>query len=344
VINSDDPDTPSYTVNLTGSGYQVPTINVVPLTLNFGSISVGTTATLNVAVSNTGAADLTILTVTSPGSVFTIVGNTCLSGPIIPGGSCSISVKFAPASNIIYNSNFTITSNAFNAPSVTVNLTGTGAPAPNITASPNPLTFPNVPVNTTQSQNITVTNNGSAPLTITSVTNPGGDFSMPANSCMGIIAAAGSCTISIDFKPTSIGSKTSSVTINSDDPDTPALTVNISGSGFVGPNNAKISVSPSYITFPNTTVGTTSTPRSFTVTNIGTTPLVISSVTYPKTPYRVVGDTCTGQTLAASGTCSVNVVFNPASAGYFYAYFLYFISNEPDTPKMGVYVNGAGVR
>jgi hypothetical protein len=343
-ITSDDPVTPVLTENLQGTGSVTPKISASPSPVNFGSIFAGTTTTQTLTVTNIGTGSLSISSVTGLSSPFSITSNSCL-GPILAANqSCQMSVKFAPAGTGPFTDDITIGSNDPVTPSLLVTLKGIGLAAPNITASPNPLTFPNVPVNTTQSHDITVNNTGLAPLTITGVTNPGGDFTMPANSCMGSIAAAGSCTITINFKPASIGSQTSSVTINSNDPNTPALTVNISGSGFIGPNNAKISVSPAFITFPNTTVGQTSVPKTFTVTNIGTTALVISSVTYPKTPYRVVGDTCSGKTLAASGTCSVDVVFNPSSAGYFNYYYMYFNSNDPNTPKLGVYVNGAGTR
>ena len=73
-------------------------LSVAPASLAFGTISNGSTSVKPVTVSNTGQADLKITSITIDtlsGSVTSFSqSNTC--GTVSPGGSCTISVKFAP--------------------------------------------------------------------------------------------------------------------------------------------------------------------------------------------------------------------------------------------------------
>jgi hypothetical protein len=91
-------------------------------------------------------------------------------------------------------------------------------------------------INTTSAaQSVTLSNSGSAPLTITSVTlggtNPG-DFT-PANQCPlspSTLAAGASCTISATFTPTAAGSRSASLAIADNAAGSPH-TIALSGTG-----------------------------------------------------------------------------------------------------------------
>ena len=90
-----------------------------------------------------------------------------------------------------------------------VSLTGTGATAL-YTVSPTSLPFGSETINVASAPMlVTVTNNGSAALPITSITLAGTNplqFSQ-SNTCGTSVAIAGTCTISVVFKPNSTGSK-----------------------------------------------------------------------------------------------------------------------------------------
>lgn len=108
------------------------------------------------------------------------------------------------------------------------------APVPNITTSANSLSYGTVNVGAKLTKALTVTNNGTGDLRIDSITlggtNPG-QFTL-SGSCAGqIVSATGSCEMNVVFTPTSGGSKTASMVIKSDDPDTPSKTIALSGSG-----------------------------------------------------------------------------------------------------------------
>jgi protein gp37 len=82
-------------------------------------------------------------------------------------------------------------------------------------------------------QTITLTNNGTAPLSITSIvvagTN-GGDFT-ETNTCGTSVAASATCVISATFTPTAAGTRTASITINDNAPGSPQ-TVSLNGAGI----------------------------------------------------------------------------------------------------------------
>jgi Ca2+-binding RTX toxin-like protein len=108
--------------------------------------------------------------------------------------------------------------------------------APTINVSPASLAFGNQIVNTTSAaQTITVTNTGLALLTVSGVTVAGADptaFSA-VNGCLAPLARAGTCTVSVTFRPTTAGAKSASVNIASNDTESPTKSVAVSGTGVV---------------------------------------------------------------------------------------------------------------
>src|SRR5207253_2119659 len=89
------------------------------------------------------------------------------------------------------------------------------------------------------------------------------------------LAANGTCTISVTFKPTAAGSRAASVVITDDATSSPQA-VTLSGTGTT-PTPA-VSLAPTSLTFGSQLVGTASAAQTATVTNTGTAPLTISSV------------------------------------------------------------------
>ncbi len=102
-----------------------PHITVSPTSVNFGSVNVGSTSDRTVTVSNTGTSNLILGTLSVTGAGFSRQGGTCVSGQtIVPQASCTIIVRFAPASAGSFSGNLSIPSNDEN---VNVSLSGTGS-------------------------------------------------------------------------------------------------------------------------------------------------------------------------------------------------------------------------
>ena len=105
-----------------------------------------------------------------------------------------------------------------------------------------------------------------------------------------------------------------------------------------------ISVSPVSFDFGSVNVGSTSAPRTFTISNAGDTDLVIGTISITGTDaseFSIQNDNCSGQTIAPSDTCTVDVVFSPTSAGSKSAN-LSIPSNDPDENPVNIALSGTG--
>jgi len=100
---------------------------------------------------------------------------------------------------------------------------------PAVSLSSTLLTFPSQWVGTTSAtQNLTLTNTGSAPLTISNLAI-NGDFAQ-TNACGTSLAARANCTITVTFAPTTAGARSAMVTITDNAAGSPH-TVALSGTG-----------------------------------------------------------------------------------------------------------------
>jgi Tol biopolymer transport system component len=110
-----------------------------------------------------------------------------------------------------------------------------------------------------------------------------------------------------------------------------------------------ISVSPTSMNFGSITVGSSSTPQTFTVSNTGTVDLHISGIALSDTTnysLNLNGGTSpcgsTTPTLTPDSSCTVTVTFSPTSAGQKDAN-LAVISDDPDIPTVNALLTGIGV-
>jgi ASPM-SPD-2-Hydin domain-containing protein len=152
-------------------------------------------------------------------------------------------------------------------PSQSVALSGVGA-APAVSLSPPALYFGVQAIGTTSGQQqVTVTNNGTGPLTVSSAQTTA-QFGA-TNTCGAPVVPGSNCTIQVTFTPTSSGIQTGTLTVNDDasnSPQTIPLTGNQTGT-------AAVTLSPTSLAFAVQNNGTTSAPQTLTITNSGTAPL-----------------------------------------------------------------------
>jgi hypothetical protein len=105
------------------------------------------------------------------------------------------------------------------------------------TATPTPTSFArSQPVATVSPiQTLTVANTGDLPMTVTDVSITGADvddFWLVGESCTaGVVAAGGSCTVRFRFLPSTVGARAAAIEVTSDDPQSPTISVPISGTG-----------------------------------------------------------------------------------------------------------------
>jgi len=345
VITSDDPNDSPLTIELTGNGVLQPDIDVSPMAIDFGNVYVGYTAQQTITVSNIGTADLTIDSITDPTDPFSIVSTTCWPTPYTlgAGNTCEILVQFAPTSEGLFSSNIVITSDDPDEQTININLKGNGVPLPDIDVNPTTINFGDVYVGDSAQQTITVSNLGTANLTISSITDPSAPFSIVSNNCPLAPAPLGSgssCEIVVQFAPTTGGLFASTIVITSDDPDEPTVTINLTGNGLIPPD---IDVSPTAVDFGTVDVYSTSY-KTLTIMNTGGEDLHITSVTNPGFPFGISADNCTGQSISSGSSCTVEIYFNPTYEGLFDPYYMYIYSNDPDEPSVEITLRGEAIK
>ena len=130
-----------------------------------------------------------------------------------------------------------------------------------------------------------------------------GDFAQ-TNNCGSSVPARGSCVITLTFAPTATGARTGTLTVT--DNATPATqTAALAGTGV-----AAVTITPTSRAFNNVAIGSTSVARTFTVANNGSAAMAFSvshSANFTET------DNCAS--VAAHGSCTINVVFAPTAPG-----------------------------
>jgi Abnormal spindle-like microcephaly-assoc'd, ASPM-SPD-2-Hydin/Putative Ig domain len=97
----------------------------------------------------------------------------------------------------------------------------------------------------------------------------------------------------------------------------PAMASGGSGGGGTPPPPAPVSVtlSPSPMTFGSQAVGTTSVAQTLTLTNHGTASQFINGVSTTGLDFNRTNDLCIGSSVAAGGSCTITIVFNPTATG-----------------------------
>ena len=220
------------------------------------------------------------------------------------GSNCTVSAVFTPADTSTVTGSLTVTDDSGNlGASQTILLTGTGT-LPAATVTPTSLSFSSQLLGTTSTaRTVTLQSSGTGPLQISNIAVTG-PF-IQTNNCIGVFSPAATCTISVTFAPTVVGSASGTMTITD---NAGTQTVSLSGNG-----SSPVTLSASSLNFGSLAVSDTSAAKSVTVTNRLSTPLTITSVT-ASGPFVVASTTC-GASLAAGANCTVGVTFTPAALG-----------------------------
>ena len=274
-----------------------------------------------------------------------IANDTCSGQTLEPLGSgtntCTFDVTFAPTAAGLVPEAFDIPSNDTDENPVIVTVSGTGT-APEISVSSLAVAFGNVEVGETATPTtITVTNTGNENLVLGSLGALTAPFGIASDTCSGqtlepLGSGTNTCTFNVTFAPTVVGAVNQAFDIPSNDADENPVTVNVSGSGAV----PDISVSPLAVDFGDVNVGDSS-DQTVTVTNDGDADLVLGSVSAPAAPFSIAADTCSGQTLAPADTCTISVEFAP-DAVQDYSSSFDILSDDPDEDPVTVDVSGSG--
>jgi hypothetical protein len=192
-----------------------------------------------------------------------------------------------------------------------------------IVVDPTSIAFGSVRVTQSDTKPVTVTNGGAANLIISSISDPGGQFSIVNKPALPLtIASTQSVTLNVRFAPIFTGPANASFAIGSNDPVTPTVTVSLTGTGTGAPV-PNLETSPGFVDF-----GTGTTPVMLDIKNTGEADLLVTTILQPPSPFAVSGGG-TG-TIKSGEKKTVTVTFSPITLGVFTNGFT-IVSNDPDS-------------
>jgi subtilase family serine protease len=221
-----------------------PLVSLSPASLSFGQEDAGSTsAPQSVTLSNTGTAVLRISNIDLGGvnPLDFAQTNNCGSG-VVAGSNCTINVTFSPNAAGSRSASLAIFDDASGSPHA-VSLTGSGAPGPTVSISPASLTFGPQGVSTTSPpQSVTLSNTGTALLSISSISaaSGAGDFAQ-TNNCGSSLVAGANCAINVTFTPLATGPRAGTLVVADNVYGGPQR-VGLSGTGGVRPGNYTVFV------------------------------------------------------------------------------------------------------
>ncbi|MBI2877784.1 MAG: choice-of-anchor D domain-containing protein [Candidatus Tectomicrobia bacterium] len=313
-FESNDPLSSTAEVALSGRGGLAPHIGLDFSELDFEEVKLGTSQELLLKVSNTGEKVLTVSQLEVTGSDFSWVDPPETPFTLKPRESRTLTVRFLPTTEGTKTGLLTLTSDDPDNPTATVDLSGKGMDAPQITFTPPTLSFKVPILNSFQDLSVQVSNTGTQDLTVTFLTLTGTDFSLVGELPLFplTLVPGASRTIAVRFSPTREGPQKGTLTFKSNDPDEATAPVALSGWG--GREAPAITLSPKAVDFGDVQLNTFE-DHSLVVQNDGTLDLVVSSLKMVGVEFSLVGTVTLPFTLAPGASRTITVRFSPTSEG-----------------------------
>jgi hypothetical protein len=319
-----------------------PSIVIAPPNVDFGTIGVGSTQTINLAVRNVGNSGATVLSaslldVTGSGAFST--DNLPLAGPaaIAPGKELDIPVHFSPRNVGCVTAEIDLVTDDPNAKNIHVPVDGCATQGGTLAAMPGSIDFGAVGVGVLSTpQNLQIVNGGNLPITVQSVTVDGPDAQAFVVSGPGMftLPPGKGVTFVVTFQPKAAGAASARALFTPQGQAPAAVT--LTGMGAV----ATVTSQPATLDFSSIPVGAKSTPQPIQVTfaNNGL-PVQIASGASTDPAFTV--DTSQATSVAPGATAMVWATFAPTATGARSATLSIVVKGSP-TPITIATAHGTG--
>jgi len=274
-----------------------------------GNSPVGNTVTKNLTVKNTGTNPLFIGNVTSNDPEFAATGaTTCPPGGLAHLASCTIAIGFTPSSLGAHSATLQVNDNTATSPQ---HVAASGTGTVDMTVTPTSVPIGNIKDGMKFVKSISVSNKQSSAVSLSEgFSGPNAsDFSITGGTCTSTLTAKATCSLTVTFIPTAIGTESSTITVSDAvDPLSP-YTVTFSAMATIPE-----SLSVTRLNYGNV-AQTASKTLSVTVTNHAKSgPITLTGTNIGGVnagDFAVTGGSC-GGSLAASSTCTYAVTFTPS--------------------------------
>jgi len=184
------------------------------------------------------------------------------------------------------------------------------APAAALMVSANSFNFNTVVVGQSATQILRLTNSGSAPLQISSISLSNNEFAFSGPSLPRTVLPAISVDYTLAFAPTTAGNASASLTIASNAPHSPAA---ISLAGVAEKGVVALQVTPTSINFGNENLQSTAT-QNVTLQNTGDVNITINGITASGSGFGY-SDLSPGFSLSPNQKVTFQIWFRPQTSG-----------------------------
>jgi hypothetical protein len=214
------------------------TLSAEPTPLSFPTTVDGRDGeTEQVTVANASASThVTAVGIAGPdASSFSVAYGNCPQDNLAQNNTCEEGVRFSPTSPGEKTAELVVTSDATNSTFI-IPISGSGASGPQLSLSSDQALLGEVPVGSALAYTFTVTNSGDYPLEIQGafvVSGTPSMFPILSDTCSSkAVAASASCTITVNFQPSTLGPKDASIIILTESTGGPTA-VGIDGTGVL---------------------------------------------------------------------------------------------------------------
>lgn len=325
-IESDDADRPIVSTSVDGTGIS-SALTVSPESLNFSLTSLSSGRSEDITFRNETSTPISIASVISSNALF-IPSTTAFTIPAL--SPRTIGITFSPTSETKSTGTITFTPMSSSVPVTVVDVLGQGA-NPSISVDKTSINFGDTAVDGSSSDILTIQNIGQLTLTVT-ITTVGSVFGLDKTSIS--VDPNSSETVEVSFSPITLGDESGSLVLTTNDTNNPNLTISLTGTGA---NIPEVSVSPSSLSFGNTSVSSP-TERTLTIGNQGTADL---QFTLAIAPVAAFSSDTSAATVAPGGSEEIVITFSPDESSS-YSGTATISSNDPKTPTVDVSLIGEG--
>ena len=324
---------------------------VVTPQLDFGSVVVGRSETLNAVILNRTAFGVRVTDATIGSSEFQIVA-PALPVSIRPGQSVNFQVQYTPQSA---GAATTTAAVATTAPqdSTSFALTAQAVVAGTLTPSATSISFGSTAVGQSTTKPEVFTNTGSTSVTVSQLTVTGADFQISGVTLPFTLDAGQSQSFNVVYSPKAAGTSTGSIAVTDDvamtvksngrsrlrprDTQTQNMTIALSGTATGG--TGTMAASPASVSFGNVQVNSTLS-STVVLNNTGSSSVTVSQAAVTGTAFTMSGMSIPA-TIGAGQSASFSVTFAPKASGS--ATGNVAITSNASNTSFNVALSGAGV-
>jgi hypothetical protein len=324
-------------------------VAIAPPSQDFGKVKINLTLSKTIEMISTGTENLEVAGAILKGAnadEFSIEnGNEPIT--LFPGTSQDLTVSFNPTIGGAKNAVLQIKFNgAAQDTALSISLIGFGDPGdvPDMAISAATHDYGEVEMGMTSSTTFEATNTGALDLEVTSISILGPDslqFSVDDGVVPFVLAPGDSHNLTVNFSPTSVGRKSASLRLESNDWDDPLMDISLTGNAIAA-RLPDISVSSTSHDFGSAKVGL-ALSHIFQIMNTGTKDLECYSslLLGSDSTEFLIAQNGAPYTLSPGATWNLVVSFRPTSLGI-KSCVLRLTSNDPDEPNLNISLIGIG--